>query len=261
MRIICEDVSYTFSGQGNEISALDGVNLTAEEQEFLCLVGPSGCGKTTLLRILAGLLVAETGRVMYEGDHPNGRPLNALVFQDHGIFPWMNVLENVAFGLEMRGVTKKQREKESMEFIEKVGLSDFENYYPRELSGGMKQRVGLARAFVQDPEVLLMDEPFAALDAQTRLIMSDELLRIWQEYRKTVVYITHSIDEAVLLGDRVAVMTGRPGKLRKIIPVDLGRPRDPSIRRDHRFQDLQSEIWELVEEEAKKSLLRRVRHE
>lgn len=261
MQIICENVSYTYDRRNSTINALESVNFTAHEQEFLSLVGPSGCGKTTLLRIIAGLLKSNSGSVIYEGQNPPGKPLNAMVFQDHGIFPWMNVIENVAFGLEMRGVPKRERIKMASEFIKTVGLSDFIKNYPSELSGGMKQRVGLARAFVQDAEVLLMDEPFAALDAQTRLIMSDELLRIWQDHRKTVVYITHSIEEAVLLGDRVAVMSGRPGTLRKIIPIDLGRPRDSSVRKTQRFQELRDEIWGLIQEEAKKSLLRRVVHE
>ena len=258
MKIICDDVYYTFYGQNKSINALVGVDLIAHESEFLSLVGPSGCGKTTLLRIIAGLLEPEWGKVIYDGERQPGKPLNAMVFQDHGIFPWMNVFKNVVFGLEMRGVPPKKRYEDSMEIIKTVGLTDFIDNYPKELSGGMKQRVGLARAFVQDPEVLLMDEPFAALDAQTRLIMSEELLKIWQGYQKTVVYITHSIEEAVLLSDRVAIMTGRPGRLRKIVTIDLGRPRDPSIRKSSRFQELSDEIWNLIREEAEKSLIRKV---
>jgi len=164
------------------------------------------------------------------------------------------VMDNVAFGLAMRGVPKEERYRRAQAFIVKVGLAEFTRKYPHELSGGMKQRVGIARAFVQDPEVLLMDEPFASLDAQTRLIMQEELLRIWQEYRKTVVYVTHSIEEAVLLGDRVVVMTGRPGKVKQEVNVDLGRPRNLAIRSSLRFVELSQQIWSLIEEEAQKSL-------
>jgi NitT/TauT family transport system ATP-binding protein len=254
MQIKCTDILHTFTTRSGSVEALDGINLTVNEGEFLCIVGPSGCGKTTLLRIIAGLQKPDSGEVIYEGNHAAGKPLSAMVFQEHGVFPWMNVIDNVAFGLEMRGVPKRERYRQALAFIEKVGLTEFARNYPHELSGGMKQRVGIARAFVQDPEVLLMDEPFASLDAQTRLIMQGELLRIWQEYRKTVVYVTHAIEEAVLLGDRVIVMTGRPGRVKQEVLVDLGRPRDVEARNSARFLELWKEIWDLIEEEARKSL-------
>ena len=262
MRIRCRDIAHEYASRNGSVKALDGINLVVDEGEFLSIVGPSGCGKTTLVRIIAGLLQPDRGIVIYEGERPAGRPLNAMVFQDHGVFPWLNVIDNIAFGLEMRGLPKRERYWKAMAFIEKVGLTGFARNYPHELSGGMKQRVGLARAFVQDPEVLLMDEPFAALDAQTRLIMQEELLRIWQEHRKTVVYITHSIEEAVLLGDRVMVMTGRPGRVRQEVSVDLGRPRDLTTRINPRFVGLCQEIWALIQEEVQMSLgVRRGSHE
>jgi NitT/TauT family transport system ATP-binding protein len=254
MRIRCAGISHEFTTRNSPVEALDDVNLTVNEGEFLAIVGPSGCGKTTLLRIIAGLLKPDSGQVAYEGERSPDKPLNAMVFQEHGVFPWLNVIDNIAFGLEMRGMPRRERYRKALEFIEKVGLTGFARNYPHELSGGMKQRVGIARAFVQDSEVLLMDEPFASLDAQTRLIMQEELLRIWQEYRKTVVYVTHSIEEAVLLGDRVIVMSGRPGTVKREIPIDLGRPRDVHVRSSLRFVELSQEIWSLIEEEAQKSL-------
>jgi len=184
----------------------------------------------------------------------DGRPLSALVFQEHGFFPWMTVLDNVAFGLEMRGMARQKRRDQARDFVERVGLSSFADSYPHELSVGMRQRVGIARAFVTDPQMLLMDEPFGSLDAQTRLVLQEELLRIWEAHQKVVIYVTHDIEEAVLLGDRVLVMTGRPGRIREEISIPLGRPRDILSVERPEVTDIKWHIWKILEDEVRKSL-------
>ena len=221
--------------------------------EFLCIVGPSGCGKTTLLRILAGLEQQTSGTATIAQDDPT-RPLNAMVFQDHSLFPWLTVLDNAAFGLEMRGVPRAERYRKTQTMLDAVGLTRFCDHYPHQLSGGMKQRVSLVRAFVTDPEVLLMDEPFAALDAQNKVLLQDELLRIWEGSRKTVVYITHSIEEALALGDRIVVMTSAPGRIKETIPVDFPRPRNIfEIRAKPEFGAISARIWNILELEVMKA--------
>jgi NitT/TauT family transport system ATP-binding protein len=218
------------------VDALDGIDLDVRAGEFFSIVGPSGCGKTTLLRILAGLETRTAGSIDISRDlatasGPRGsateRPLNSMVFQEQSIYPWMNVRDNVAFGLKARGFPRRQRYAIADEYIQTVGLAGFEKALPQQLSGGMKQRVSLARAFANDPELLLMDEPFAALDEQTKLILQAELLRIWEVSGKTVLYVTHSIDEAIVLSDRILVMSARPGRVKEIVDVDavFGRPR------------------------------------
>jgi NitT/TauT family transport system ATP-binding protein len=230
------------------------VTFSVGEQEFICIVGPSGCGKTTLLKLIAGLLKPTSGRIIFGARPADGRPRSALVFQEHGLFPWMTVLDNVAFGLEMRGVGREERRARARAFIEQVGLASFAHSYPYELSVGMRQRVGITRAFVADPQILLMDEPFGSLDAQTRLVLQEELLRIWKDYQKLVVYVTHDIEEAVLLGDRVLVMTGRPGSIREEILIPLGRPRDLSAREQPEVMEIKWHIWKMLEDEVRKSL-------
>jgi NitT/TauT family transport system ATP-binding protein len=233
--------------------ALAGIDLSIADSEFLCIVGPSGCGKTTLLRILAGLETESAGAVTIAQEDRN-RPLNSMVFQEHSLFPWMTVLDNAAFGLEMRGVPKRERHDRVMRFLEVVGLTRFRDHYPNQLSGGMKQRVSLVRAFITDPEVLLMDEPFAALDAQNKVLLQDELVRIWEASRKTVVYITHSIEEALALGDRIVVMTSAPGRLKETIKVDFPRPRDIfHIRATPEFGAISARIWDVLESEVRKA--------
>jgi len=233
--------------------ALAGVSLDIKDGEFLCIVGPSGCGKTTLLRIMAQLETPSTGTVEMQRS-ANGRPLHSMVFQEHSLFPWLTVLDNVAFGLEMRGVPEEERRDKAGAFIEMVGLQNFRDHYPHQLSGGMKQRASLARAFVNDPEVLLMDEPFAALDAQNKVLLQEELLKIWERNRKTVVYITHSIDEALLLGDRVVVMTAVPGRIKEVLDVDFERPRDiVETKAKPRFTELSVHIWRVLESEVRRS--------
>jgi len=249
----CQDVSCSFPSQRGSITALDGVSFNARPSEFICVVGPSGCGKSTLLRIIAGLVEPSSGRVMFDGEVPSGHPLGGLVVQENGTFPWMTVLDNVAFGLEMQGIGRAERRERARVFLDRVGLSQFAGYYPHELSVGMRQRVGIGRAFVADAPLLLMDEPFGSLDAQTRWVLQGELLRIWNAQRKLVVFVTHDIEEAVVLGDRVLVMTGRPGRIREEIRVPLERPRDP--RRDHKtLSEISGHVWHLLEEEVRSSL-------
>ncbi len=212
MKVVLEDVSVAFDSRGHTVVALDRVSLGVAAGEFLCVVGPSGSGKSTLLRVVAGLLRQTSGDVRIEAERP-GAPLTARVFQEHALLPWRTVLANVVFGLENRGVSRAERQARARDMLALVGLSRFARHYPHQLSGGMKQRMGIARALADDPEVLLMDEPFAALDAQTRTIMQEELLRIWASLGTTVIYVTHSLEEALLLGDRVVLMTARPGRV------------------------------------------------
>jgi NitT/TauT family transport system ATP-binding protein len=210
-----------------EVTALTDIRLDIADGEFVSLLGPSGCGKSTLLKIMAGLIPASSGSIAIQGKEVRGPgPERAMVFQDYALFPWMTVLDNVAFGLEARGVGKAKRTETAMELLRAVGLQDFASRFPHHLSGGMKQRVSIARAFAVDPAILLMDEPFGALDAQTRQGLQDELLRIWTARRKTVVFVTHSIEEAIYLSDRIVVMTARPGRIKTIITLPEPRPRD-----------------------------------
>jgi NitT/TauT family transport system ATP-binding protein len=253
MKLECRHISKTFGGGARATRALDDISFETHEGEFLSVLGPSGCGKSTLLRIIAGLLEPTHGEVIYSGNNAAG-PLNAMVFQEHGVFPWMNVIDNVAFGLEMRGVTRKERYDRSMDFLKRVGLSRHAYRNPHELSVGMRQRIAIARAFVNNPEILLMDEPFGSLDAQTRLILQDELLKIWSEHKKTVIFVTHDIDEAILLGDRVLVMTSVPGRIREVIPVGMSRPRDIRIESTREFLDMRMRIWNSIRSEVERSM-------
>jgi NitT/TauT family transport system ATP-binding protein len=249
VKIRIQDVRKVYQTPARRVVALENVSLEVAEGEFVCVVGPSGCGKSTLLRILAGLVPPTSGRVVFTGGG-RGKPLHSLVFQEYAVFPWKTVFENVAFGLQMRGVPRPDREAAARAWIERVGLHDFADAYPRQLSGGMRQRVGIARAFANDPEVLLMDEPMGALDAQTRLLLMDELLRLWEADRKTVVYITHDIDEALLLGDRVVLMTARPGRLKATYTVPFARPRGMELMAAPEFAGLSYAIWEALRDEA-----------
>ncbi len=230
VKIAIRGVEKRFPSGSGEVVALSAIDLDIRRGEFVCIVGPSGCGKTTLLRIVAGLEAASDGAIeMHRSTRPEraGLPLSNMVFQEQSLFPWMTVVENVAFGLRARGVARKTRTAIADDYIVKVGLSRVRDCYPHQLSGGMKQRVSIARAFANDPDILLMDEPFGALDEQTKLVLQEELLRIWEGSRKTVIYITHSIDEAILLADRILVMSAHPGRIKEIIDVGtaFGRPR------------------------------------
>ena len=240
---------------GGRLLALDSVNLSVHEGEFVSIVGPSGCGKTTFLNIVDGLLGATAGKIYLNGKEINRPDVDrAVVFQDASLLPWRTVFKNVMYGLECQGRNDQAGEKRGKEFIRLVGLGGFEHHFPHELSGGMQQRVNLARALTVDPEILLMDEPFAALDAQTREMMQAELLRIWGETRKTVLFITHQINEAVFLSDRVIVFKSRPGKVKETVKVDLPRPRTLHLKRDRAFLDLEDQVWTLIEDEVKRTM-------
>ncbi len=234
------------------VVALEGIDLAIAPGEFVCIVGPSGCGKSTLLRILAGLDTATGGTL--EVDAAGWPVANAMVFQDSGLFPWMNVEKNVGFGLMTRGVALAEAAKRVDAALRLVGLVKFRNHYPHQLSGGMRQRGAIARAFVTDPGMLLMDEPFAALDAQNRVILQAELVRIWEQTGKTVVYITHSIEEALLLGDRTVVMTAQPGRIKEIIDIPFRHPRNiVELSASSEFGALKLAIWRILEEEVNRA--------
>jgi NitT/TauT family transport system ATP-binding protein len=249
--IHCRNVNLTFRPPNRgPVRALHEFDIDVHEGEFLSIVGPSGCGKSTFLNVLLGLTKADGGDITLRGKPITGPGTDrAMVFQEFGLLPWRTVQNNVELGLELKGMPAAARRSISDTLIEMVGLTGFEGHYPHELSGGMKQRVGLARALATDPDVLLMDEPFAALDAQTRDIMQVELLRIWQEARKTVLFVTHQIDEAIYLSDRVMVMTKRPGHAKKIFPINLPRPRDYEMRVTPEFNELKLEIWHALKDE------------
>jgi NitT/TauT family transport system ATP-binding protein len=233
-----------------QLVAIDGVSVDIAHGEFFMIVGPSGCGKTTLLRILAGLESVTSGTI--EIETPNSqRPVNSMIFQGDSIFPWMTVWDNAAYGLKMRRAPSSTVKEVVGHYLARTGLTRFAKYYPHQLSGGMRQRVSIARAFANDPEILLMDEPFSALDAQNKLLLQEELLRIWEEHKKTVVFITHSVDEAVFLGDRIMVMTAQPGKVKMFVPVPLARPRDiMELQKMPQYGELIAHIWSSLREEV-----------
>jgi len=250
----CQNICKIYRLRDEEVPALQDVNFTVAEEEFICIVGPSGCGKTTLLKILAGLSEPSSGRIFSGLAPSDGRLHSAMVFQEHGLLPWLTALDNVAFGLEMQGVKRQDRRERARAFIEQIGLTAFVNNYPHQLSTGMRQRVGIARAFVTDPKVLLMDEPFSSLDAQTKMIFQEELLRIWKHHKKTVIYVTHDIEEAILLGDRVLVMTGHPGSIREEIRIPLDRPRNSIIIQNTEVMEIKWHIWKIIEDEVRRNL-------
>ncbi len=242
--------SFTSRSQGTTV-ALQDVSFAVQEGEFVSLVGASGSGKSTLLRIIDGLIPVTGGRVLVQGQPVAGPGSDrAMVFQQDGLLPWRTVIDNVGYGLLLTGASKRAAQERAQEFINLVGLRGFESFYPHQISGGMRQRANVARALAVDPRILLLDEPFAALDAQTREIMQRELLRIWSTQNKTVVFVTHQIDEAVYLSDRVIVLSARPGTVRAEISIDLPRPRDLSIKRTERFMELADRVWKLIEREV-----------
>ncbi|AYA20293.1 ABC transporter ATP-binding protein [Streptomyces alfalfae] len=258
-KIVFEDVRKEFAAKGRAgarrggaVTALDGIDLEIADGEFFVLVGPSGCGKSTLLDLLGGLARPTTGRILVDGRPVTGPGLDrGIVFQQYALLPWRTAQGNVEFGLEATGVPRRQRPARAREFLALVGLRGFEDRHPHELSGGMRQRVAIARSLAYDPGVLLMDEPFAALDAQTRESLQDELLRIWQRTGKTVVFITHGIDEAVHLGQRVAVMSSRPGRVKRIVPIALdSRTGTDDLRSSPEFARHRHEIWSLLRDEV-----------
>lgn len=239
LMLIIRKVSRTFISKDSMIRALDNVSLEVKDEEFICILGPSGCGKTTLLRIIAGLDRPTVGEALLDGvriERPGQD--RGMVFQDYSLFPWRTVLDNIAFGPEVLGSDKKERYRSAREYLELLGLPKFENSYPYELSGGMRQRIAIVRALINNPKLLLMDEPFGALDAQTRNIMQAELLRIWEKKHKTILFVTHSVDEAVYLADRIVVMSARPGTVKEIINVDLTRPRIRTSQEANSIRDV-----------------------
>ena len=249
--IQARDISLTFKPKNRDsVTALKELTLDVAKGEFVSLVGPSGCGKSTFLNVLLGLLKPDGGEIRLNGKQITGPGQErAMVFQEFGLLPWRTVLANVELGLELKGVQASVRRERAMELIKMAGLAGFASHYPHELSGGMKQRVGLARALVTDPEVLLMDEPFAALDAQTRDLMQLELLQIWDRTKKTVVFVTHSIEEAAYLSDRVIVISARPGRTKDVMKIALPRPRDYEMRLSTEFNDIKARIWASLKEE------------
>ncbi|MGN6462807.1 MAG: ABC transporter ATP-binding protein [Pseudolabrys sp.] len=252
--IVIDRVNHLYRpAHGRAVLALEDVSLSIQRQEFVALLGPSGCGKSTLLYLMGGFLPIETGRILID-DKPAGPPGpdRGIVFQHFALFPWKTVRGNVLYGLERQGIARDERETRAQSFIDMVGLSGFEDSYPSQLSGGMKQRAAIARTLAIDPGILLMDEPFGALDAQTRHLMQSELRNIWQRTRKTVVFVTHDVQEAVFLADRIAVMSARPGRIKTIVdnPVDRN---DPNVFKTKAFVDKVDEVWDLVREEAVKA--------
>ena len=250
VKVHIDNVVKKFNGRNGEMIALNGVTLDIHDNEFICVVGPSGCGKSTLLNIIAGLLEPTSGQVYCDGKLVEGTGTDrGVVFQQYALFPWLTVKKNVRFALEMRGVKGKEADELAMKYLEKVDLVKFANHYPKELSGGMKQRVAIARAYAAEPQVLLMDEPFGALDAQTRTQLQSELLQTWEHDMKTCFFITHDVDEAIILAQKVIVMSARPGRVKAIIDIDIPYPRDQETKMSPRFLELKNEIWSLVYQE------------
>jgi len=251
-KIEIRDVQHVYQSDLSSVPALGNVNLTVRDGEFVALLGPSGCGKSSLLRIVAELLRPTAGSVVIHSSpsKENGRAKTALVFQEYALFPWRTVLDNVAFPLQMRGVARHEGLSRAREVLARVGLQPFARAYPHQLSGGMRQRVGIARALAAQPEVLLMDEPFGALDAQTRTVLQEELLRVWESERKTVLYVTHSIDEAVYMSDRIVLLTARPGRIKAEYSVELPRPRNMEMRAWSSYTKLSLEIWSALRDEV-----------
>ena len=249
MKVVVHGVTKEFvSGQGT-LRALGGVNLEVRDQEFFGIIGPTGCGKTTLLHIIAGLETPSTGSVQFVGEQ-RGKAMVSMVFQESALMPWRNVEENVPLGAEFRHEQPSVYKRISHFFLEVVRLLDFAGAQPHELSGGMKQKVAIARALANDPEVILMDEPFASLDAQTRMLMREELLRIWERDKKTVILVTHNLEEAVMLCDRIAVMSSRPALIKEVVTVNVPRPRTMKSMREPDFGKCMEKIWELLRYEV-----------
>jgi NitT/TauT family transport system ATP-binding protein len=255
-KLCIDDVTLRFLPKGGKpVTALDGISLDVEEKEFSVIVGPSGCGKSSLLRLVAGLIEPSAGTISLDGKLVTrpGRD-RGMVFQSYTLFPWLTVEDNVEFGLKLRGMAAEERKRVAKRYIQEVGLEGFEKSYPKQLSGGMMQRVALARALANDPEILLMDEPFGALDSQTRSLMQELLLKIWEHSQKTVLFITHDIDEAILLGDRVHVMTARPGRIKEMVEIDIPRPRNVDVLTSVEFITIKRRIMALIHDEAVRAM-------
>ncbi|MFA6225934.1 MAG: ABC transporter ATP-binding protein [Methanoregula sp.] len=243
------DLTQSFPREdGSELTVLEHLNLEVQDKEFVCILGSSGCGKTTLLRLIAGLDTARAGTIFLDGEDMKGSSSKVgFVFQEYSLFPWRSVIDNIVFGLEMKGIAKEERYRIAERYLELVNLTPFRNSYPSELSGGMRQRVAVARALAFDPVLLLMDEPFGALDAQTRNMLQTELLEIWEKTKKTIIFITHSVDEAVFLSDRIVVLTPRPGRICEVVTIDLPRPRD---RTSVEFAQVRRHVLDLINQKC-----------
>jgi NitT/TauT family transport system ATP-binding protein len=242
---VIRDLNQSFlRDDGSRLVVLDHLSFEVRDKEFVCILGSSGCGKTTLLRLIAGLDEAQAGSIILDGEEIRGQnPKVGMVFQEYSLFPWRTVIDNIAFGLEMKGMGKEERFRIAEKYLDLVNLSQFRTSYPSELSGGMRQRIAVARALALDPVLLLMDEPFGALDAQTRNMLQKELLEIWEKTKKTIIFITHSVDEAVFLADRIIVLTPRPGRICQIFPIELTRPRD---RTSVEFAQVRRQVLDLI---------------
>ena len=250
VKVKIEQVRKVYDTRNGEMIALNGIDLDIMENEFICVVGPSGCGKSTLLNIIAGLLEPSSGKVYCDGREVTGTGTErGVVFQQYALFPWLTVKKNVMFGLNLKGIRGKEAEETAMKYIKMVELEEFVDAYPKELSGGMKQRVAIARAYAVQPEVLLMDEPYGALDAQTRTQLQSELTKTWQEEKKTCFFITHDVEEAVILATKVIIMSARPGRIKKIVDINLPYPRTQEMKMELPFLDLKTYIWGEVYQE------------
>ncbi len=250
IKLKIDNVKKIYNSRNGEMIALNGVNLDIAENEFICVVGPSGCGKSTLLNIIAGLLEPTSGEVYCDGKKVEGTGIErGVVFQQYALFPWMTVKKNVMFGLNLQGIKGKEAEERAMKYIKMVQLEDFLDHYPKELSGGMKQRVAIARAYAVNPSVLLMDEPFGALDAQTRTQLQSELLETWEKEQKTCFFITHDVDEAIILAQKVIIMSARPGRIKEIVDIDIPYPRTQETKMSPAFLELKNHIWGQVYQE------------
>ena len=244
MSLEFSDIRKTFSSGHAEVVAIDGLSLHIEDDEFVCILGPSGCGKSTLLFMVAGLEPQSEGSIFFNGESVTAPSADrGMLFQQFALFPWLSARRNVEFALSLRGISAEERWKKAKRWLDLMGLTKFSDAYPHTLSGGMQQRVAIARLLVSDPSIMLMDEPFAALDAQTRAVLGEELIRVWQESRRTVLFVTHSVDEAILLSDRLVIMTPRPGKIKADLQIELPRPRDPS---SDEFNKLRRYVTELL---------------
>ncbi|PJI08846.1 MULTISPECIES: ABC transporter ATP-binding protein [Clostridium] len=253
--LVISNISKAFNSGAGTVQALDNINLHVKPKEFVSILGASGCGKSTLLRIIGGLEKPTTGSVILDGKRITGPgPDRGMVFQAYTLFPWLTVQENVEFGLREKRVPKHERSEKAKKYVEIVGLKGFEDLYPKMLSGGMKQRVAIARALANDPEIILLDEPFGALDMQTRSLMQELLLNIWQQSQKTIVLVTHDIDEAIFMSDRVVVMKSRPGSIKEIIDIDLPRPRSYHVKTSEKFAKYKNRAMDLIREESMKSM-------
>ena len=250
VKVHIDHVVKKFNGRNGEMVALNGVDMDIHENEFICVVGPSGCGKSTLLNIIGGLETPTEGKVLVDGAEVTGPgPDRGIVFQQYALFPWLTVEKNVQFGLKLQGKSKEEAEELAHKYLKMVDREGFAKAYPKELSGGMKQRVAIARAYAVNPKVLLMDEPFGALDAQTRTQLQQELLNTWEKEQKTCFFITHDVEEAIILAQRVVIMCARPGRVKEIVDIDIPYPRDQETKMSPRFLELKNHIWSQVYQE------------